>query len=154
MLIGFLGFQPVNCVMHGPCDARPVVTFKILLRKDSSRHRHRSTSCVQNANFIKFGRPEKLASMLRLRGSRPTSAMASGKQCTQISGPVIAECVNTVETRDTVNPILGEAIAYRAVTKFRLALGAARIAPKMCQSSGRQCTQSAPKFHSNLFTFG
>jgi len=57
-------------------------------------------------------------SLLLLRGSRPVSARASGKQCTQSApnfiqitfGGVIAKRVNTVQTRHKVFPILGKAI--------------------------------------------
>jgi len=88
------------------------------------------------ANFVKFGRPEvaeivrclphnnkqtKIASLSLslLCGSRPKSARASGKRCTQecpkfhpnpfTFGGAIAERVNTVQTRHKVFPILGEA---------------------------------------------
>jgi len=88
---------------------------------------------VSRANFVKFGRSKigeiarclpgkktkfRLAlSLSLLHGSRTKSVRASGRQCTQCpkfhlhrltSGRVIAERVNTVQTRDKVNPILGE----------------------------------------------
>jgi len=56
-------------------------------------------------------------SLSLLDGSRPKSARTSGRQCVQeypkfhpnqfTSGGVIAERVNTVETRDKANPIFG-----------------------------------------------
>ena len=64
-----------------------------------------------------------LSSLLLVRGSHPKSARASGKQCTGYSecpkfhpnwftsGGVIAECMNTIQTRHVVFPILGKATA-------------------------------------------
>jgi len=67
-------------------------------------------------------------SLSLLRGSRPTSDRASGKRCTQSAlnfiqialftfGGVAPERVNTVETRDKVNPVFGEAIASGGVKR-------------------------------------
>jgi len=80
-------------------------------------------SCViyQKKNKNSFRSP----TLASLRRSRPKSATASSRQCSQnatnfiqigfTSGEVIAERVNTIETRDRVNPIFGEAVACRRV---------------------------------------
>ena len=125
-------------------NGRPITTrygeiFKILFRKDSLPHT--SLIHVLCGNFVKFGRREvgeiacrlsdektkfRLAfSLSLLRGSGPKSARTIGRQRTQSApkfhpnrftcGEVIAERVNSVETRDKVNAILGEAVASRPV---------------------------------------
>jgi len=99
--------------------------FKILFQKDSS-----TTCCVQIswnladrklvksrvAYLTKKTKFRFALSLSLLRQSRPKSARASGKQCTQ-SAPnfiqIIAERVNTVhfQMRHKVFPVLGEATA-------------------------------------------
>ena len=57
-------------------------------------------------------------------------------------------------------PEIGKVVHYltdkKQISARCLALASARIAPKICQASGKQCTctQSAPNFIQNWFTSG